>query len=44
MDGSAIADPFERTAADVELLRGQLDGTPRRRVRGWLLGKLAPAA
>jgi hypothetical protein len=44
MDGSVVADPFERTAAAVKLLLGQLDGKPRRRVRGRLLGKLAPAA
>ena len=44
MDGSAVADPFERTAAVVRLLRRQLDGKPRRRTRGRLFGRLAPAA
>jgi hypothetical protein len=43
MDGSVIADPFERTAAVVKLLRGQLDGKPRRRARGRLFGRLARA-
>jgi hypothetical protein len=44
MDGSVIADPFERTATVVKLLRRQLDGKPRRRTRGRLFGRLAPAA
>jgi hypothetical protein len=30
MDGTVIADPFERTAAVVKLLRTQIDGKPRR--------------
>jgi hypothetical protein len=45
MDGAAVADPFERTAGVVRLLRGQLSGTKRRsraRRRGWL-GRLLPA-
>ena len=42
-DGTAVADPFERTAAIVELLRGQVNGKPARpRRRGWL-GRLLPA-
>lgn len=38
MDGTAIADPFERTAAVVKLLRTQIDAKPRRASRGrrWL--------
>jgi hypothetical protein len=45
MDGSAVADPFQRTAAVVRLLRDQLDGKPaRRRTRGRLFGRPAPAA
>ncbi len=44
MDGSVIADPFERTAAVVELVRGQLDGKPGRRAGGRLFGRLARAA
>jgi hypothetical protein len=45
MDGRAVADPFERTAAVVRLLRRQLDGKPtRRRTRRGLLGRLAPTA
>jgi hypothetical protein len=44
MDGSVIADPFERTAAVVALLRGQLEGKPPRRRRGRMFGRLAPAA
>jgi hypothetical protein len=45
MDGTAVADPFERTAGVVRLLRGQLTDTKRRsrgRRRGWL-GRLLPA-
>ena len=45
MDGTAVADPFERTADVVRLLRGQLTDTKRRsrgRRRGWL-GRLLPA-
>jgi hypothetical protein len=44
MDGAVIADPFERTADVVRLLRLQIDGerpTPGRR-HGWL-GRLLPA-
>jgi hypothetical protein len=38
MDGSVVADPFERTAAVVNLLRSQVAGKPRRAPRGrrWL--------
>jgi hypothetical protein len=38
MDGTVIADPFERTALAVRVLRTQLDGGPRRpaRRRRWL--------
>lgn len=44
MDGAVIADPFERTAEVVRLLRMQVSGErpPRRRRRGWL-GRLLPA-
>ena len=45
MDGTAVADPFERTADVVRLLRGQVSpGEPRSRGRrgGWL-GRLLPA-
>jgi hypothetical protein len=45
MDGTAVADPFERTAGIVRLLRGQVSGTKRRsraRRRGWL-GRLITA-
>jgi hypothetical protein len=43
-DGTAVADPFERTAAIVELLRRQVSGEPARtpRRRG-LLKRLLPA-
>ena len=34
MDGTVIADPFERTAAVVRVLRAQVDGKPRRARRG----------
>jgi hypothetical protein len=44
MDGSVVADPFERTAAVVKLLRRQLEGKPRPRARGRLFGRLARAA
>jgi hypothetical protein len=44
MDGSVIADPSERTAAVVKLLRAQVDGKPRRRARGRFFGRLVPAA
>jgi hypothetical protein len=43
MDGSAVADPFQRSAPVVRLLRDQLDGKPRRRSRRRLLGRLAHA-
>ena len=38
IDGSVDADPFERTASIVELLRSQVAGEPRRmpRRRRWL--------
>lgn len=44
MDGAVIADPFERTADVVRLLRLQVKGErPRRhRRQGWL-GRLLPA-
>jgi hypothetical protein len=44
MDGSAVADPFQRSAAVVRLLRDQLDGRPRRRRARGLFRKLVPAA
>ena len=44
MDGSAVADPFERTAATVRLLRDQVAGKSRRKPRRRLLSRLAPAA
>jgi hypothetical protein len=43
MDGSAVADPFERTTAVVRLLRRQLDGKPRPSARGRLLARLVAA-
>lgn len=33
MDGAVVADPFERTAGVVELLRAQVAGAPRRPAR-----------
>jgi hypothetical protein len=33
MDGTVVADPFERTAGVVSLLRAQLAGEPKRRQR-----------
>jgi hypothetical protein len=44
MDGAVIADPFERTAEIVRLLRLQIDGERPRRPRrhGWL-ARLLPA-
>jgi hypothetical protein len=44
VDGTVVADPFERTAEVVGLLRGQVGGKPasRRRRAGWL-GRLLPA-
>jgi len=46
MDGSVIADPFERTAPVVKLLRLQLAGKPARapRERGWLARRLGRPA
>jgi hypothetical protein len=43
MDGSAVADPFQRTAAVVRRLRDQLEGKPRRGWRRRPFGRLAPA-
>jgi hypothetical protein len=42
-DGAAVADPFERTAPVVALLRRQVSGESERRPRrrGWL-GRLLP--
>ena len=40
VDGSAIADPFERSAHVVALLRRQVDGRPARRTRGRMLARL----
>jgi hypothetical protein len=47
MDGSAVADPFERTAGVVRLLRTQLTGRREPRMRrgrrlGRRLGRLLP--
>jgi hypothetical protein len=45
MDGTAVSDPFERTAGVVRLLRAEVSGTKRRtraRRRGWLK-RLLPA-
>lgn len=37
MDGTVIADPFERTAAVVKVLRAQIEGKPPRPAkRNWL--------
>src|SRR5215213_10718397 len=46
MDGAVIADPFERTAPVVKLLRLQLAGKPARapRERGWLARRLGRPA
>ena len=44
MDGSAVADPFQRSAPVVRLLRDQLAGKSRRRPRRRLLARLAHAA
>ena len=47
MDGAVIADPFERTAPVVKLLRMQLAGkpAPARPRRGWIARRLSrPAA
>jgi hypothetical protein len=43
LDGSAVADPFQRSAPVVRLLRDQLSGKPRRRRRRRGLGRLLPA-
>ena len=40
VDGSAIADPFERTTRVVAMLRRQVDGKPRRRAPGRVLARL----
>jgi hypothetical protein len=44
MDGSVVADPFERTASVVKVLRAQVEGRPRRAPRRprWL-SRLAAA-
>jgi hypothetical protein len=44
MDGNAIADPFERTGSVVKVLRAQLAGEPKRRVRRRRLGRRVAAA
>jgi hypothetical protein len=44
MDGSAVADPFQRSAPVVRLLRDQLDGKPRRRRRWRRFGRPLPAS
>jgi hypothetical protein len=46
MDGGVIADPFERTASVVKVLRAQVEGGDSRRRRpGWLRRRLSrPAA
>jgi hypothetical protein len=43
MDGSVVADPFERTASVVRLLRSHVEGRPRRAPRGrrWLSRRVA---
>ena len=41
-DGHVVADPFERTAGVVRMLRGQLDGKPRRAGRRRGLARLLP--
>ncbi|MBA3261411.1 MAG: hypothetical protein H0T69_02815 [Thermoleophilaceae bacterium] len=45
MDGTVVADPFERTASVVGVLRRQIAGERTRatRRRGWL-GRLLPAS
>ena len=40
VDGSAIADPFERTTRVVAMLRRQVEGKPRRRAPGRVLARL----
>jgi hypothetical protein len=47
MDGSVVADPFERTAAVVRVLRAQVAGERKRPVRGggWFARRFSrPAA
>jgi hypothetical protein len=46
MDGTVIADPFERTAPLVKLLRLQLSGRPARTRRGggWLTRRISRLA
>jgi hypothetical protein len=45
MDGSAVADPFERTAGLVRELRAQIAGEPKRaRGAGRWLGRLLPTS
>ena len=43
MDGSVVADPFERTASVVRVLRSHIDGMPTRppRRRRWLSRQVA---
>ena len=44
MDGGVVADPFERTASVVKVLRSQVEGEPRRarrRHRRWLSRRVA---
>jgi hypothetical protein len=43
LDGSAVADPFQRSAPVVRLLRDHLAGKPRRRRRRRGLRRLLPA-
>jgi hypothetical protein len=43
VDGSAVADPFQRSAPVVRLLRDQLAGKPRRRRHRRGLRRLLPA-
>jgi len=40
VDGSAIADPFERTTGIIALLRSQVEDRPARRPRGRMLARL----
>jgi hypothetical protein len=42
VNGYVVADPFERTAGVVRLLRAQLDGKPPRAERRRGLGRLLP--
>jgi hypothetical protein len=43
MDGTAVADPFDRTERVVALLRRQVTGERQRRPRRRWLGRLRPA-